>query len=466
METLFWKKHDSKIITGFLILAALVAGWLLYQRYLRPQYQLIQLLPKDHQISFEYRSDRFSLPGLQQQKMLSNQALLEIYSATEKDINSELAKFNFEAREILERSEHKIFFYQSPEKYGLIIAIPNRKTFKKINEVSFEGFHKQIVKEQILALSNDQELLNQMAGQKITADSIPYLSLTIDPWLTVKFRSSFLKARYQNGILSDLQRILQPLEFTGSNDYYLEIDSDSLSVNLSLKPASPASADSQSDLRPYLDFLPQKPDLVFGLSDLESLKKQLGSSQNLQSLWQKFDSQLWIANQVSLANLLRQAKPPVIISLKGNDWQILTSSDNRDLAEYYLKSYLAQLSPKESLKILPDGTPITELVADFSKIQWQEGLIGDWQSFSSQKLGFALKDGLMLVGNNILEPSLGRFEPACSFGSKQQPKNPIETIISINSGLSWLNTSNFLKNFSNISLISYPNGEINACLGI
>ena len=470
MEQTFWKKYGGKIIIGLLILAGLLACWLLYQRYLKPQYELTQLLPKDHQISFEFKSDRFSLPLVQQQKMLNNPTIAEVYSAVAKDLNAELAKFSQEAMEILEKSQHQIFFYQTPEKYGLIIEIPNQKTFKKIGQVNFEGFYKQTIREQILALANDEELLNQMVGQKITATSIPYLSLTIDPWLTIRFQDSFLEASYDNAALSGAQQVLQPLKNTETKEYYLEMDSDSLAIDLILKPKETNEINNQLDLTGYLDFIQKEPDLVLGLTDLEDLKYQLDNNQSLQSLWQKFDSQLWISRQLSLTNLLKQLKSPIILSLKGNNFQILTNSENRDLAEYYLKSYLAQFSPKEILKVLPDGTAVTELVADFSKISWQESSIGDWQSFSlpesGHNLGFAQKDGLLLVTNNLSELNFSQFQVACSFGSKQQPINPIKSLISLNSGVSWLKLADVLKNFSNINLISSSNGQIKVCLGL
>ncbi len=468
MTISFWQKNGAKIIIVFLIITGLVASWLMYQRYLRPQYELTQLLPKNYQISFEYKSDRFSFPKLQQEKILGNPALAGIYSGISKDLYYEFNKLNKEAQEILNQSKHTIFFYQDPEKYGLILKIPNKKTVEKIKQINFAGFNKRIVKEQILALANDQELLNQMVSQKISATSIPYLSLTISPWLKISFQNSFLNSSYPNQTLSQFQKTLQPLQFATPADYLMEIDSDAYSITLALKPAEPFSYENKTNLWHYFDFFQTNPDLVIGLTDLEDLKFQLENNENLKNLWQKFDSHLWISRQLSLSNLLKQLVPPVVFSLKGDKWQILTVKENKIVLEYYLKSYLAQFRPKESLKILPDGTRTTEFIADFSKINWQESQVGSWQTFqydnSGNKNGLAEKDDLVIFSNKIDQLGFDKLSLSCSIIDKNGAKLPLETVFSLKSVVSWLNISEELINFDEMTIISAPDGQIRTCL--
>lgn len=494
------KKISSKLIIVFLILAGILAGWLLYQRYLKPAYELNQLLPPNYQISFELRTDRFSLPKLQLQKILKNPLLKDIYRQAEEGINSELNKLPEQSRNLLKESQHLILFWQNPESYGLLVEIPNNKLAKKFAGADFPGWQTTIIKKQILVLASNPDLLQTIIGQKLAPALPAYLSLSIAPWLTVTLENSFLNEQYQNPLLADMQKILQPLTIEATaNNYQLTLDSNAFALTLSLIPNPAKNPENNTDLGPYLSNLLDNPDLAVGLSSFNDLAKQLEKNESFKNLWQKLDSYLWINQQISLSNLMKKLKFPLLFSQKGETWQILTTAENQKIIEKQLKSYLAQFAPKEAPKKLPDGTRAIELIADESKIKWLEEKSVDspseagWQTFTYQlpknndKLGFALKNGLLMAGNQINQLKLNKsstftkhqfsgaeysvkvldkLELNCSFAQVQEKpiKTPIANFFTIKPTASWLRLAENLQNFSQITAISSPDGKIKVCL--
>jgi len=87
----------KKIVWIIMVILTVVAGWLVYQNYLKPRYQLADLLPTDYQISLEYKQDHFALPKLQQEKILNNPVLKKIHDILWDRFTQELKKFNDQA---------------------------------------------------------------------------------------------------------------------------------------------------------------------------------------------------------------------------------------------------------------------------------------------------------------------------------------------------------------------------------
>lgn len=475
----FYQKSSSKIISGFFILAGIMAAYLLYQNYLKPSYELSGLVPQDFQISFELRTDRFSLPKLQLQKILKNPLLKDIYRQAEESINSELNKLPEQSRNLLKESQHLILFWQNPESYGLLVEIPNNKLAKEFAVADFPKFQKTIIKKQVLVLASNSALLQTIASQKFSPALPAYLSLSIAPWLTVTLENSFLNEQYQNPLLADMQKILQPLSIEATaNNYQLTLDSNAFALTLSLIPNPAKNPENNTDLGPYLNNLLDNPDLAVGLSSFNDLAKQLEKNENFKNLWQKLDSYLWINQQISLSNLMKKLKFPLLFSQKGETWQVLTTAENQKIIEKQLKSYLAQFTPKEAPKKLPDGTKAIELVADESKISWLEEKVGSplgeagWQTFSYQlpknndKLGFALKNSLLMISNQINQLKLNKLELNCSFIQEKSAKMPINSFFNLKPTASWLKLAENLQNFSKISAFSLANGQIELCLGL
>lgn len=462
-------KHRFKITTGIFILAGLLAAWLLYQNYLKPAYELSNLLPADFQISFELRNDRLTFPKIQQEKILKYPLFKELYQEIVGNVELELAKWPSELKTIAQTAEHSLLFFKSPQAYGLLFKISDKRQLKQAAAAEINGWSKTIIKKQVLVLTSSPELLQEITAEKTFSSVRPaYLSLTVNPWLKVNFQNSFFAAKYQEPILNDLQSILWPLSLN-QNNYSLTLDSDAYSLILNLTPEQKTAPEQPADLKPFLPDLLKEADLAVGLADNLELQKALENNENLRKLWHDFDSHLWISSQLSLSSLFKQLKYPLLFSQKGDQWQILTISENKDILEHHLKAYLAQFMPKETRKVLPDGTLAVELIADLSKIQWEAENINDWQVFNYPTLnlgesqpGFAVKDNLFIISNKIKPFNLSPLELKCSFSEN----SAINGFFMLKPVVSWLKLAENLKNFSNITAISSPDGEIKVCLGL
>src|SRR3989338_11062743 len=221
----FRQKHSAKIALAIFGLAVLLAAWLLYQTYLKPSYELSQFLPPDFQISFELRRDRLTFPKIQQEKILKYPALAGLYEKAESALEPELKNWPLELQNAAKESTHGLLFFQSPDEYGLLLEISERKQFKQLGELKITGWHQAMIKKNILTLTNSTALLEKITGQKGLKGQPTYLSLTIKPWLEMRLQNSFFAAKYQDSILSGLQSILWPLGLS-QNRYYLTLDSD------------------------------------------------------------------------------------------------------------------------------------------------------------------------------------------------------------------------------------------------
>ncbi len=465
----FFKKNWKKISSWlFFITLLAVMGWLLYQNYLKPSYDINQLLPDNYQISFELKTDRFALPKLQQQKLTKNPALNKIYLQIKNSLESELNKLPASSAELVKNPLHSILFWQTPQKYGWLMQIPNSATLTKMLQADFSPWQKKIVKNQILVLASDAELLQLITAQKLTTATPAYLSLTISPWLTVKLKPEFFNDHYQNSLLQDLQTILKPL---AGQEYQMSVDSDPYFITLSLVPKNLKTA-QEPDLKTFLNYLLADPDLIFGLNNLEKLTSELNSQENLKKLWQKLDGYLWLNSQISLSSLAKKIQPPLLFSQNRQQWQILTAADNKNLIENIFKNYFGQFYPAEAKKILPDGSKAIELIANPGKVKFTETQNKGWKIFTYpvltelSELGFALKDNYLMISNQITSLNLANFEPICSFSQQNLGLKPLGALLMVKPDQSWLNISENLKNFSKISAFSFTDDQIQICLGL
>ena len=84
------KQNRKKIaLTIGLILLALL-GWLVYQKYLKPTYNLNQLVPDNYQISLELSLDHYNFPTLEQNKLLQNKGVSSIYGQISRILDNSL----------------------------------------------------------------------------------------------------------------------------------------------------------------------------------------------------------------------------------------------------------------------------------------------------------------------------------------------------------------------------------------
>ena len=127
-----------------MVILTVVAGWLVYQNYLKPRYQLADLLPTDYQISLEYKQDHFALPKLQQEKILNNPVLKKIHDILWDRFTQELKKFNDQAQNLLTKTEHLIIFYQDPKTPGLLLDLPPKLTAEAVEKIEFVGWQNDL----------------------------------------------------------------------------------------------------------------------------------------------------------------------------------------------------------------------------------------------------------------------------------------------------------------------------------
>lgn len=467
-----WQKYSKPIIYVLIGLAVIYAGFLMYNHYLKPSYQLTQFLPQNYQISFEYKNDRLTFPAIQQKKLLENPLFKNVYDNITYKLNEEINRLPENEQSILKKSRHGLVFWQDNQNYGLIVELSDGTSTKQAEQADFSPWQQHLFKKEILLLASTQNLLAQMTNQKIAAGSPAYLSLTIAPWLTIKLNQSFFSGNYDDSFLNSIQTALSPLKTSSAQSYQLEVDSDPYTLITRLVPDSQGSATTSINLKDYLAYLPQNSQLIVGLTDLNEIPGQLTNNPNFKKLWSELDGKLWLGRQISLSSLLKNAQPPVLLSWSADRWQIITTSQNRDLAEYYLKNYLGQFEPKEKTKVLPDGSRSVELIAAPEKIIWQEADRNGWQAFTYPKneaykdLGLAIKDGVMIISNQINQNTAQGLELNCSLTPKPWENQPLQTLFWLDPQYSSLKLAGNIKDFKKILLTGYASGEMAMCLGI
>lgn len=444
----------------------------MYNHYLKPSYQLTQFLPQNYQISFEYKNDRLTFPALQQKKLLENPLFKNVYDNITYKLNEEINRLPENEQSILKKSRHGLVFWQDNQNYGLIVELSDGTSTKQAEQADFSPWQSHLFKKEILLLASTRNLLTQMTNQKIAAGSPAYLSLTIAPWLTIKLNQSFFSGNYDDSFLNSIQTALSPLKTSSAQSYRLEVDSDPYTLITRLVPDSQSSATSSLNLKDYFGYLPQNSQLIVGLTDLNEIPGQLNDNANFKRLWSELDGKLWLGRQISLSSLLKNTRPPFILSWSADRWQIITTSQNRGLAEYYLKNYLGQFEPKEKTKVLPDGSRSVELIAAPEKIIWQEADRAGWQILTYPKneaykdLGLAIKDEVMIISNKINQNTAQGLELNCSLIPKPWENQPLQTLFWLDPQYSSLKLAGNIKDFKKILLTGYASGEMAMCLGI
>lgn len=478
-----WQKYSQPVIYGLIGLAVIYAGFLMYNHYLKPSYQLTQFLPQNYQISFEYKNDRLTFPALQQKKLLANPLFKNVYDDVVKKLNEEINRLPENGRGILKKSRHGLVFWQDNKNYGLIVELNDNASAKLAEQADFSPWQQHLFKKDILLLASTRNLLSEMTSQKIQANAPAYLSLTIAPWLTIKLNQSFFSGNYDDSFLNSIQTVLSPLKTSSADSYRLEVDSDPYTLMARLLPDGQGAATTSLNLKDYFGYLPQNSQLIVGLTDLREIPEQLANNPNFKQLWANLDGKIWLSNQISLSSLLKNAQPPMLFSWSadrspspdgsvGAGWQIVTTSQNRNLAEYYLKNFLGQFEPKEKTKVLPDGSRSVELIAAPEKIIWQEADRDGWTLLAYPKneafkdLGLAIKGEIMIISNKIGQNTDQGLELNCSLIPKPWENQPIKTLFWLNPQVSWLKLAENIKNFNKIMFVGYANAEMAMCLGI
>ncbi|MBU1130707.1 hypothetical protein KJ840_01065 [Patescibacteria group bacterium] len=459
-----WQQHGFKIILIFTLIILLISGYLIYRSYLSPSYELYQLLPQKYDISFEFKADRFIFPDLQKKQFLENESLNRIYQEVQKEIKANLLALPAESQEFLNKFQHLIFFASSAENFGLVGKIPNKKVGRQLTELNFPGLYTQTIKKQIFIISNNRDLLKEMASQKLSASTLPYFSVSISPWLKVKVQHSFFIQQYASQTLVVLQQIFWPLSLTDKN-YSLELNSGFKSLELLLAPESPDYLNTSAvlNIKDLLTYLPADSRTVIGLADLQILTENLEKNDNLQNIFRDFDSYFWLNYQISLSNLLKNIQNPFLIGLDDQNWRIVTSAENINLADYYLRQYFGQFKPKTQEITLPDGSKAIELINNPKSVKFIEQTIDNWEikqfsGDSSENIGYAQKDNILIIGNNLTEI----FSNDGSWHDFQ--KEDISVIFSFKPLQSQLKSSDFLKDFTEITAIMDNLGQIKVYL--
>lgn len=453
-----WQKHGFKIILVSLALLLIACGYLIYIYYLAPAYELEQLLPENYDISFELKLNRFALPEIQKKELLSNKTINRVYLAGKLGIDDYLNKLPLATQADLKKFKQLILFTDSLENIGLIGKIPDRQTYRKILSGNFPDLFAKILKKQILIVSNNETLLKEMAGRKLTAATLPYFSLSFGNWLKINIQNSFFEKKYPNPTITELQKILWPLTLT-KNSYSLKFNAGFKYLELFLTPAVKPKSVSPSLLDKFLAYLPANSDFVLGLNDLSVLTAGLETNNNLQDLLKQADYYLWQNYQISLSNLIKTIKGPILIGINDKTWRIITVMDNKDLAKSLLKQYFGQFKPKTKKNTLPDGSLATELIADPDSVSFIEFDRDGWH-FSliapDKKIGYISQNNLLIISNDLDNINNGNFR-LC------QNKN-LHSVFSILPGDSQFKIADSLLEFNKIEVINNIAGEIKVCL--
>ena len=458
----FAQKKGFVLIAIFTAILMAISGYLIYAFYLTPSYELHQLLPQNYDISFEFKADRFTFPSVQKNQLLKNPTFNIIYDGIKQEIDNQLDVLPLDAKTALLGFKHFIFFLSENNHFGYIAKIKDNQTKKQLAKLNFSGWPTKIIKDQIFLAANNEDLLNEMASQKLSLGPLSYFSISISPWLKTSFQNNFFKQNYNSQTLTSLQQILLPLALT-DNNYSLEFNSNFKLLETILSPEKSTDLSNSIDLNDLMAYLPSNSNTVFGLADLNTLTENLDKNPNLQALFSQFDSYFWLNYQISLSNLLKKLKGPILIGIDGQNWRIITNSKNIELAEYYLHQYFGQFSPKTQLITLPDGTMATELINNPDSVIFKEIEDDGWKFHINNdydgQIGYAEMNDLLIIGNNINNIEYFGFQPNCQ-------TEDITAIFSINPEKSSLKVSAFLKNFTEVTAVQLNSGHLKVCFEI
>lgn len=456
----FWQKHGTKVVWIFLAVIIIICGYLIYIYYLTPAYDLNSLLPQNYAISFELKTDRFTLPPLQKNQIFSHPAITSLYSTGQKEINDLLKNWPEKNRQTLGNFNHLIFIVVKPGQYGFLGQIPNKKTAKELELLDWFGLNTAIIKQRIFLVTNDENLFKEMREHKPVAGLPPYLSIAINPYLNINMQSDFFNQTYPGQILSGLQKIFLPLSQTG-HKYTLELKARYQLMELLLKPKLAELPAPSAPLNDLLKYLSQEAGFTVGFTDASLLALQLNENPYFKQLFGSADKSVYANYQVSLSRLLQQISGPIVFSAGQNYWRIVAQKDNLPLIQNHLRQYFGQFIPKTQKIRLPDGTTATELInnsiaVSFNEVE-QDGLIYQLINGQTDQIGYFLTDnGQIVIGNQLLtkpRPFImeSRLDKFIAYFNLMPQNSPIKF-------------SPLVESFKNITIAESVTGEIRAFL--
>lgn len=461
----WWLKYGSLIMIVILFCLLIMVIYLLYREYYQPVYRLTNLLPSNYTLAIEIKNDEENLPKIIVEELLRQPTLKNIYQETAENIAPYLKKLPPLLSDLIKKPGEHLFFLVDQETFGLIIKLNDKDEAEAIKNSSFPGLYHQVIKKQILVISNKPEIIDQISSQPFSPLSPFNFSLSFAPWLTIYFQDSFFQQTFDYQLLTDFQTVLLPLKITGQKSYRLEFTNAPHQLILELKPEKlNKTAPAQVDLDDYLRYLPNNYDLILGLSDLNNFTNELSANENLNHYFKQADLWLWLKTQTSLSRLIKELQGPMVIAASSQQWQIVAEAVNQTALDYYLRRYLAQFTPLKKTITLPDETLAVELIADPQTITWETSSNKDWQTFgyplsqTDDKIGYAIKENLLIISNKINNFLKSDFENQCDLAK-------ISALFSINpQKLNWLTIEPLLKNFAKITAISSNDGQIKLCL--
>src|SRR3989338_757518 len=461
------RKIGYWLIIAFLLIALSLAGYLIYQDYYRPDYQLKDFLPAEYSLAAEYKKDENSLSNIALAEILAQPAFSTIYQTAESQMNSYLQDWPLDLRMALKKTPEALWFLTADHDFGLLFKLDGEKQAEAIKDITEVGqLYLKVIKQNIAVISNNAQTTEKITSQKIRAKSPFDLSVSLNPWLKIYLHKNFFSQTFDHAILADLQTILQPLSQGARESYTMHLVSRPHQLLIQLQPEIAADQKERLALDNYLKYLPATAVTVLGVNDLKDLEEQLTNNVSLNDYFKQADFLAWLTSRLSLSQQLKNMQSPVIMTDDGHGWQLITNTANQQALDEQLKGYLGQFNPLTQDMVLPDGTKATELVANPAAIQWQSMEQDGWQIFSYQHpqqnsfLGYAVKDEVMIVGNKI--------ENFGNFSTNQDCLLPnVSTILQISPPkMESLTLNHNLTNFAKISAISSSDSRIQLCFDL
>jgi len=367
---------------------------------------------------------------------------------------------------VVKTADNTLLFTTDNQNYGLVIKLKSKKQLAEFKDMAgFNGIYYQIIEKNILAFTNNLEILKQMADTKIKPVSPFKVEIFLTPWLNVFFNQTFFSASFDDTILADLQTILNPLSLSENRRFTMQFISQPHQLMISLLPENLNDNGNQPVLNEYLNFLPKNYTMAFGLNEPSELLDYL-DNRNLNAYFTQADSLVWTKNQFSLSQQLKNLTGPLIIAADESNWSLTTHIANLSIINDLLKNYLAQFNPVSQTMVLPDGSLAKEIIANPDSVVWDQAKHGDWQVFShshpqkNSLIGYAINGKMMIISNKIDDFTEFNSSIGCDLAN-------ISTFISTKPQyLSNLTLNPSLQNFTNISAFSSNDGRIMFCLDL
>lgn len=447
------------ILTALLMV---ISGYLIYIYYLAPHPELYQMLPADYDISFELKTDRFSLSHLQKKQLLENETINAVYREALKEIENSIKDLPAEIKNSFIRLPHFVLFFTSPRTFGLISEISDNRAKKTLTQFNFNNISGKLIKGGIFIASNNPTLLEEMANNKLTATAIPYFSIALSPWLKINIQKNFFNQQYSSPVINNFQRIIQPLSLS-NNNYSLSLINSYKLLELVLSPERQNFAENNSIIidNTLLNYLPTDYSMAIGLADIKLLTENLAKNGNLSDFFKHYDSYFWTNYQISLSNIIKKINGPLVIGLNNQHWRVITGASNKEQVEYFLKQYFGQFKPIAKNVVLPDKTLATEMVNNPGSVVFDEKTIENGKLYTIKDqldgAGYIIINNLLIIGDNLSAVNQSEVDLPCSAGNMQ-------ILFSVNPQKSSIISSEMIKQFPNITVYQDSDNNIHACL--